>query len=309
MSTVNRTVATAGSVTLTTKNTGGQLITPVSAPTVSWYTDAGRTTGVLALPVTGSGSVYTASWTGPQAPVTAATRYLKITIETTAGVFSVDQDDDIGFLGAEADFGSTLCTLAEAKAHLNIPAATTTYDAELAGFIDAATPVVEDLAGPILPRTITGESHDGGYDEIITLFSPVIAITSITEYLGTSAYPLTSQPAGSTVSQYGYELVDDSGIIARRNGAGQAQAFPCGRGTVSVTYTAGYSSVPANVRLGALELIRHWWQFSQQGGRPSFGGSSDEGAYYDLGNYAVPHFVAELLTSARYSKRNLPGIA
>ncbi len=121
MTSITRTAGAAGNLILTTKNSGGSLITPVSTPTVTWYTDAGRTTGALVLTVVGSGSTYTVSWTGPQAPAVVATRYLKVSIETTTGVFSIDVDDDVLFLAAVASPGSTdYTTLAAVKSQLGI---------------------------------------------------------------------------------------------------------------------------------------------------------------------------------------------
>ncbi len=97
-----RTAGAAGSLEFTTRNSAGQLIVPVSVPVVRWYTDAARTLGEAALTVTGSGSVYVASWTAAQAPPTPETRYLKVTIEVSTGIFDVDADDEIGFVDAMA---------------------------------------------------------------------------------------------------------------------------------------------------------------------------------------------------------------
>jgi hypothetical protein len=205
----------------------------------------------------------------------------------------------------------SLLTLAETKLHLNIPAGNTTYDGELQGFIDAAQPVVEDLAGPVVQRTIVGETHDGGDTMIRTLYAPVISVQSLVEYVGTSAFTLTAQPLGSTTNNYGYEVVDSiGGVIVRRGSAGVPIAFQAGQEGVVISYTAGYATLPANVRLGALELVRHWWQRSQQGGRPSFSGAGEGGdGGVSVGSYLVPYFVAELLTSTPSSTRRLPGIA
>lgn len=207
----------------------------------------------------------------------------------------------------------SLVTLADAKAHLNIPSsAGTTYDTELQGFIDAAQPVVEQLAGPVVPRVITGETHNGGRDRIVTYNSPIISVQSLTEYVGASAFTLTAQPLGSTTSNYGYEIVDSNGgVIVRRSAAGMPVPFQGDFNSVVISYTAGYSTLPANVRLGALELIRHWWQRSQQAARRGFrsapGGNDDVGVM--VGNFLVPNFVAELLTSTPSSPSRLPGIA
>jgi hypothetical protein len=102
MATLNKTAGAAGSIAFQTKNTAGQLITPVSPPTAVWYTDSARTAGAVSLTVTGTGSSWTASWVAGSAPVAPATRYLKFTIEVSAGVFDVDADDEIAFVDAIA---------------------------------------------------------------------------------------------------------------------------------------------------------------------------------------------------------------
>lgn len=146
MTTVTRTAAAAGSVTLTTKNSGGQLLTPVSVPVVTWYTDAGRTTGALVLTVSGSGSSYTATWTGAQAPATVASRYLKVSIETATGLFSLDVDDDVLFLAASSTPGSTdYTTLAAVKSQLGIT--DSARDSLLSAAITAASRSIDSWTG------------------------------------------------------------------------------------------------------------------------------------------------------------------
>ena len=146
MTTITKTAGAAGSFAFTTRNSGGQLITPVSTPTVTWYTDVGRTLGALALTVTGSGSSYTASWTGAQAPAVTGTRYLKASIETSTGVFSVDTDDDVLFLAAGASPSSTdYTTRAAVKADLGMTA--TDDDAAIDQAITAASREVDQWCG------------------------------------------------------------------------------------------------------------------------------------------------------------------
>lgn len=102
MGLVTRTAGTAGSIALKVKNGAGQSIVPVSVPVVRWYSDAARTLGEVTLPVTGAGSDYTATWTAAQAPAVAATRYLKVTIEVSTGIFDTDADDEVAFSDAVA---------------------------------------------------------------------------------------------------------------------------------------------------------------------------------------------------------------
>lgn len=192
----------------------------------------------------------------------------------------------------------TIITLADAKTHLNVGSSDTSHDAEIQTFVDAATPAIERIVGAVDATQYT-EVHDGGLSYILLRHRPVLAVSSVTEYRGHVAYPLTSiaDPSASSTS-YSYTVELDTGRIIRRS-SGSESAFPRGRGSVVVTYTAGRSVVPANVRLGALELVRHWYQQTQQGGRPSFPSSAaaeDLTATMPLG---VPRRVLELLESHR----------
>lgn len=231
----------------------------------------------------------------------------------------------------------SIVSLADTKAQLNFRPGYTTDDAELQGFIDAATAIVEDIAGVILPRTIVGETYDGGGHEIALRSVPVISITAITETVSGASYPLTSQPQGSVVDNFGYELVDPvKGIVARRGfGSGTfpaLSAFPAygggygggevppyspdnqmlflaGRRGVTVSYVAGYQTTPPNVRLGMLLLIQHLWQSSQNGKQgPQFNQVSGEMMVMTSSGYAVPNDVREMLLATPTSPQRKTGI-
>jgi hypothetical protein len=160
-----------------------------------------------------------------------------------------------------------LLTVGEVKAHLSIQ--TTNDDDELAAFIAASIPILEGLCGPISPRVITGESHDGGQIHLFTDFAPIISISSLTEMIGYTQFTLTSQNIGGATDNYGY-TVDDAreGRITRRGVGSIALPFGFGthsgtnsiRGSVLISYTAGRSNPSENVRMAAKELIRYMWR-------------------------------------------------
>lgn len=165
-----------------------------------------------------------------------------------------------------------IVTLTEVKLHLNVPESETQYDTELGTFIAAATPIIEHLVGPVDIRTITNEIYDtGGRQKIILRTVPVVSITAVTEYVGIQAYTLTDQPPGfSNPTLYGYTLKNAaSGMVARR-----ANGFDMSflGAEVSISYTAGRASVPADVKLAALDDIRALWSQTQVASRPQFGG-------------------------------------
>lgn len=196
--------------------------------------------------------------------------------------------------------------LQSVKAHLNMIPTDTSQDAELLGFILAATPIIRDIIGPILP-----ESHvqffDGGVETISLPWQPVISIQSIYEYYGLSSFLLTEQQLGQQMNAFAFTVDYVTGQVTRRTFGGQAAKFAIGDKNVKATWTAGRSDIPYNVRLGALELIRHNWQMTQQGGRgrmrSSVAGGGDE-MTIPIG-FAVPDRVVEMLGP----HRRPPGIA
>jgi hypothetical protein len=163
-----------------------------------------------------------------------------------------------------------LVTLSDVKNQLNIPASDTTQDVELVGFIDAATEVVEWITGPITPKVIMGEVHDGGFYAVMLRNPPVLSVDSVTEYLGRVNYTITAQPPGATVDNYGYSL-EPGGKLVRRTAAGTVMPWLGGRSSVIVNYTAGRLTVPASVRMATLLDIQDVFQKSQQGGKDQSG--------------------------------------
>lgn len=170
-----------------------------------------------------------------------------------------------------------LVELDDAKDYLNIT--TKTHDGELLRFLAGLTPVVEFITGPILPKTYTNERYDGGRSTISLRHRPLIAVASVTEYLGPIAYSLTQISSRDQGTIYSYEF-DPSGSIIRTTSGGGTQAFPAGPDTVQVTYTAGFLKTPENVRLGLLEALRTSYQETQQagGGRLGTGGYNGDDA-------------------------------
>lgn len=193
---------------------------------------------------------------------------------------------------------------ASVRAHLNLP--DSTQDDELQGFILAAGDLARDVVGPILPEQHT-QFFDGGNQTIVPDWLPLASVQSVTEYYGLSAFALTEQPLGSQQTAFGYTVDYTTGAITRRTFGGEAALFATGTKNIKVVYTAGRNGAVAwTVRLGALELIRHLWQLTQQGGRPWFGGAVMDGESPAVPQgFALPQRVLELW--APY--RRPPGIA
>lgn len=158
---------------------------------------------------------------------------------------------------------STALTLADAKRHLVVTE--TTHDAVIQDLINAAVGVIEGLIGPITPKTYT-ETYSGGGYTIVLRHTPVVSVSSVTENWGTINYTLTNQPVGQATDAYGYDIENPySGTLARRTvGSFPFQFFP-GEGNVAVTYTAGRTSVPPDVKLALIRQLRLLWADYQSG--------------------------------------------
>lgn len=153
----------------------------------------------------------------------------------------------------------SLISLAEAKAHLNIPAATTTFDSELREYCEAVTRIVEQYVGPIVRRTYTRRVCGSSY--AITLpHTQVQSITSIVLVMDGSSPITISDLAINT----------EAGIVTYKNGS----VFPWGE--MDWTYEVGRSYVQPNWTLAAKMILDHNWK-SQLGNLPSIQGDEDRG--------------------------------
>lgn len=190
-------------------------------------------------------------------------------------VFSVDPAD-----------GGSFISLAELKRHLKKDPTKTDDDAELLEFIAPACQMIEDRIGPVTPRTATqtvwGRNHI--YRRQFVLNShPVIIVTAVA--VDGQAVPEADPTAGTD----GWVLDPGPGILAH------TRHWPWGR--IEVTYQAGRTPLPGNIRLAGLELAAHLWRAmkltNSGNGRPNPAGADDL-ALRGVG-YALPYRVRELL--------------
>jgi hypothetical protein len=167
-----------------------------------------------------------------------------------------------------------LVNLTDVKNYLNIQANDYTHDSKLIKLIEAITPLVENVTGPIIPK-IFEEWHMGG-NYFISLrrrpssgygTSPVLTLMACSEYRGPIEYPLSiiQNPAEGTI--YSCMLESRAGVVERRTSGGGVMAFPPMANSVHVVYQSGQETVPANVLQGALEAVRINWQTTQNVGR------------------------------------------
>lgn len=191
---------------------------------------------------------------------------------------------------------SMIVSLDDAKAEINDPTSTTD-DAELVGYIQGVSTVIEAFVGPVATRSLD-EFYDGGRDRIYTRTRPILEIATVTEYTPTPQV-LAYEPLGTpTFTSFGYRLGNGDSII--RTAGGSIRPFACGQENVEIVYTAGRATVPANIRQAALTLIRLNWQPQQSGNLPGIGTTDDEPEPgQQMLGYYIPPNVLEMLSPDR----------
>lgn len=172
----------------------------------------------------------------------------------------------------------------------------------LSAYITSVSRMLDKACGPVVKRTITAETHDGGRSSIILDLFPVASVTSVTEYQGTTAVALTEEEA-ATAPGSGF-ILGSAGVLYRRSGKADAR-FMAGRSNVAVTYVAGrYDdtlSVDDRFKRAALVTLRNLWSKEQGMGTVTFGpdGQPIVGATYAMPNAAKSFIQDDLLVSGR----------
>lgn len=236
-----------------------------------------------------------ATATGVLYPATGVNAYTWIT-PTTPGSYLVqwtgtDTDGDVVTATEIIDVATPVAlavSLADVKAHLNIT--TSTQDAELIGFIETAQETIEGEVGAIAQRTVT-EYVPGGADRLWLAETPILSVTSVTEY-------------GSTLGASYYRLDAESGAIERYAATGLNPTYQrWATGDVVVTYVVGRNPVPSSLEWAIKELTAHLWRSTQaqRGGRARGDGETPGAG----AGYALPNRVREVIE--RYC--TLPAVA
>lgn len=150
--------------------------------------------------------------------------------------------------------------LADAKTYLNITS--TSYDAELQTFIDAAEAAIIKRCGPLSSLTVT-ERVKGNAETLLLNKSLALSLTSVTPVNGTAL----------TLSDL-YLL--PGGIVEYAVGGGWF-----GASRYDVAYSYGRASVPNDLMQAIRETVKHLWE-TQRGGsrRPGMGDEGLMGAAY-----------------------------
>lgn len=138
----------------------------------------------------------------------------------------------------------SIVTLPDAKQQLRIPDSDTSQDEKLQGYVDGITAAIEEKKGVVLEaRTVTDEISAGRGVNTVTLSSiPVISLTSTQSLDGTTTW--------------------DVGNLHVNTKTGKVTVLtgPPLSGTITVTYQAGYQTVPDNYVRAALVVLQHNWE-------------------------------------------------
>jgi hypothetical protein len=158
-----------------------------------------------------------------------------------------------------------IITLQEAKEFLDISLATD--DAELAGFVTAASRLWVGRVGPVNP-TAFDEWYDGGTPRIVLRRWPLLTVDLVEESFGPIKYTLT-ESSGT----WSYFVDKSTGLLLRRV-MNITTPFAYGQRNIHVQYTAGYTTAPADIKQAVALLVQHMW--ATQRGRTRVRGGSDE---------------------------------
>ncbi|ASN39001.1 hypothetical protein CGQ24_08220 [Arthrobacter sp. 7749] len=164
-----------------------------------------------------------------------------------------------------------LISLDDAAEGLNATRANPQYLADLRLYIAAATPVIEDIVGPVLSTGYTWQTSGGRSAVILPHGAATITVVEANEI------PVTGYWTEHGVLYAGSRLAPGT--------------FPAG--TLTVAYNVGSTAVKPNIRLAARELVRHWVQIGKQ----ATGGVRNtefDGDVYTPSGFAVPRRVIEL---------------
>lgn len=199
-----------------------------------------------------------------------------------------------------------IVSVVDVKDVLNFQADDDVHDTKILRWINSVTPVIENLAGPIIPRTFV-EWHDGGQTFVILRrrpstslgTSPLLELQAVSEYNGPIEWPLSIITSPDYGQLYSCQLDVNKGQVVRRTAGGGVQPFPYQPQAVHIWYTAGQSTVPANVYEATLELLRQNYQKTAQSTQGwSRGGGAEEVPGPPMG-FFVPNRVREMLSPNR----------
>lgn len=135
--------------------------------------------------------------------------------------------------------------------------------------IDAACYWVQDSLGRPFAPTTFGRRFTNFNAIYLTLpYYPILKMISVTEWWGANGpQTLTQQIPENQGAQNCYQLDALRGTLARSfSGLIGRPWFP-GLGNLEIAWVAGYNPIPRTVIIATKELIKYWWDNTQQASR------------------------------------------
>jgi hypothetical protein len=130
------------------------------------------------------------------------------------------------------------------------------------------------IANPIAPtlfnRRFDGWSGwNGAYLQLP--YYPVLEVVRVTEWWGSSGpHILDEQYPENNID--GFTMDYYTGQLTRVFPGLVVKPFFAGHRNLEVEWKAGYSQVPADLKVATLEMVAHWWRNTQQNQANSLGG-------------------------------------
>jgi hypothetical protein len=190
---------------------------------------------------------------------------------------------------------NALTTLAIAKKWIKIPTTVTDQDDVVEILINGFSQEIEALAQRKLKsQSVTEIKHGRGTNLILFREWPVTAISELRIDGGS----LFTDPA-TVIDPADYTLADDGNSLLLIGGT-----FPRGYNNVRVTYTAGYTTVPADLQQACLDLCFWKYRTRESGdiGRKQKGKASESEQWHQDW---PPGPLAAVM---RYKRTEMPGI-
>jgi hypothetical protein len=177
-------------------------------------------------------------------------------------------------------------TLLEVKGFLKIGSSDTTLDTTLEGWIDKTSLSIEKfLENKVAVQSITGEILDGdGTSRLYTKYFPVTQLS--TESAPTDAQKLASLQYRNDPDSSWTDIMDDIDHVFLDVDRDYIElydaTFPVGQRNIKVSYKAGYSVIPGDIWMVAVEMAAWWYRQSREGdwalGKSSSGDSGAGGS-------------------------------
>jgi hypothetical protein len=156
------------------------------------------------------------------------------------------------------------------------------------------------ITNPIAPtgfyRRFNGWSGwNGAYIELP--YFPILSVLKVTEWWGNGGpHLLSEQTPEHNIDGFQCDYLKGK-VIRVFPGLVQRPWFPGSR-SIEIQWVAGYNPVPADWKVATLEMIAHWWHFTQQTQRVNIRAGSDGAEQVAAGLWnGVPLRISQLLDS------------